>query len=80
MLLHVKNFSTYIQYVFVPKISTKTEKFHLHNHKLIAVEIKQHMVCRAYGIVKTVMQYKCPEQNRFRAMVTIVQMGVSQFC
>ena len=40
MLLHVKNFSTYIKYVFVPKISTKTEKFQLHNHKLIAVDIK----------------------------------------
>ena len=38
------------------------------------------MFCRAYGNVKTVMQCKCPEQNRFRAMVTIVQMGVSQFC
>ena len=80
MLLHVKNFSTYIQYVFVPKISTKTEKFQLHNHKLIAVDIKQHMFYRAYGNVKTVMQCKCPEQNRFRAMITILQMGVSQFC
>ena len=40
MLLHVKNFSTYILYVFVPKISTKTKKFQLHKHKLIAVDIK----------------------------------------
>ena len=40
MLLHVKNFSTYIYYVFVLKISTKTEKFQLHKHKLIALDIK----------------------------------------
>ena len=40
MLLHVKNFSTYIQYVFVPKISSQTEKFQLHNHKLMAIDMK----------------------------------------
>ena len=40
VLLLVKNISTYLKYVFVPKISTKTEKFQLHKHKLIAVDIK----------------------------------------